>query len=193
MFWRIALAPLRRPQNRSWLAVGSAFLAAATLTGVRALYDGASLAPARALQIAGSHPLAEQSVLGILSPLVTLLTIAVLVTSGLCLSTVLVGMQITRRRELALLVALGATRRHLLRLLTGEVFAYLAIGSILGIAAGIGLAQWLAFQFFGVAAAMTLSSLALIAVTLPIVGAVSLIVPYRHLPTVAPATVLRGE
>jgi len=266
-FWRLALSPLRRPSAGSWLAVASSFVAALSLTGLAALYTGASTAPARALDAAGPNvsavapkaesagrihddlaaaiesrngrpalPLrfvsqdaasvhlrapagsasvvaqdlaarlpswrivpierttaAEERVVAVLAPLVFLLTAAVMVTCGLCLTASLVGLLEARRKELALQVALGATRSQLFRLLVGEVAAYATAGSLAGAAAGRFLAASLATRYFDAQATLPPVLAISIAGVLVLVVAGSLLVPYFRIPRLVPAAGLRGE
>src|SRR6185436_951660 len=64
--------------------------------------------------------------------LMALVTVAALVAAGLCAFGTLTDMALERRREIALMKALGATRRDVVRLFVAESLAIGAIGGLAG-------------------------------------------------------------
>jgi predicted permease len=97
-----------------------------------------------------------------------------------------------RVREIGLRVALGARRADVLRLVLGDGMRLLAMGLVLGLPLGAGLARVMSSALAGVSASdpltFTLVPLALVAVTL-----LATLVPARRAAGVDPARVLRAE
>lgn len=97
-----------------------------------------------------------------------------------------------RRKEIGIRVALGADRRHLIRLLLSKGVVLAAAGSVLGIAGGLGVGRLLRSQLHGVAPADPLS-IAIGTSVLVSVALASSFVPAWRASRVDPAVALRDE
>jgi putative ABC transport system permease protein len=80
--------------------------------------------------------------------LMALVTVAALVAAGLAAFGTLTDLALERRREIALMKALGATRRDVVRLFAAESIVIGALGGTLGWLMGVGFAQIIGRQVF---------------------------------------------
>ncbi len=115
-----------------------------------------------------------------------------LLLSAIGVSGVLAFMVSLRGRELGVRVAVGASRRDILRLVLRQGLAPVGLGLVVGIGAALAGSRLLAGQLFGVAACDPVSFAAVAGV----VGAVALIasiVPARRAAALDPMQVLREE
>jgi len=125
----------------------------------------------------------------------TLLAAAVLIilTSALCVLSTLMGWVFDRRRDFAIMKALGASERLISSFFAAEAAALGAVGAVLGFVIGIGVAAWIGrVNFhspveprFGVLPVILLGSVA--------VALLSAALPMSLLRRVEPAMILRGE
>ena len=97
-----------------------------------------------------------------------------------------------RTRELGIRMALGAERADLLRMVTREGLALAGVGIALGIAAALGLTQFLASLLFSVRPADPLTFVS-VSVLLVAVALVSSYIPARRATKVDPMVALRYE
>ena len=97
-----------------------------------------------------------------------------------------------RRKEIGIRVALGADRRHLIRLLLAKGVVLAGTGSVLGIAGGLGVGRLLRSQLHGVTPADPLS-IAIGTSVLVSVALASSFVPAWRASRVDPANALRDE
>lgn len=125
----------------------------------------------------------------------TLLASAVLIilTSALCVLSTLMGWVFDRRRDFAIMKALGASGRLLNGFFAAEAAALGAAGALLGFLVGIALAAWIGRVNFHAAVAPRFSVLPLVLAGSIIVTLLSAIVPISMLRRVQPAVILRGE
>lgn len=105
-----------------------------------------------------------------------------------------------RLRELALLRAIGASGKQVRRMITTEAFGIGVIGTVLGVIAGLGVAQLIVFGFNAIGAGFPPSSPILLPRTVlvsAIVGIgvtmVSVIVPSRRAAKIPPVAAMRPE
>jgi len=125
----------------------------------------------------------------------TLLAAAALIilTAALCVLSTLMGWVFDRRRDFAIMKALGASERLLNGFFAAEAAALGAIGAIVGFLAGIGIAAWIGRANFHAAVAPRLSVLPVVLAGSMLVTLVSAILPISLLRRVEPAVILRGE
>ena len=97
-----------------------------------------------------------------------------------------------RRREIGIRVALGARRRHIVRLVAGEGLTLVAIGLAIGIAASLTLTRLIGGLLFGVAPTDPVTFGAVVLLLL-VVSASATWMPARRAQLVDPVTVLRQE
>jgi putative ABC transport system permease protein len=125
----------------------------------------------------------------------TLLAAAVLIilTSALCVLSTLMGWVFDRRRDFAIMKALGASGRLLNGFFAAEAAALGAAGALLGFLVGLGLAAWIGRVNFHATVNPRFSVLPVVLAGSIIVTLLSAIVPISMLRRVAPAVILRGE
>lgn len=96
-----------------------------------------------------------------------------------------------RRQELGVRMALGASRRKILRMVLNEGALQLAVGSALGLALGYALAKPLSFVTYGVSLADPFLYLFIVS-TLGTVGAAACLIPARSATRADPVTAMRS-
>jgi putative ABC transport system permease protein len=153
---------------------------------------------AKALPDADVHPVrqiveAEGRVLG--KTRATLLAAAVLIilTAALCVTATLTAWVLDRRRDFAIMKALGASERLVGAFFATEAAVLGAVGALTGFIVGIGVADWIGRANFHAGITPRLSVFPLVlggSIALALLAAV---VPMALLRRVQPAIMLRGE
>ncbi len=125
----------------------------------------------------------------------TLLAAAALIilTSALCVLSTLMGWVFDRRRDFAIMKALGASDRLLNGFFAAEAAALGATGAVIGFVLGIGIAAWIGRANFHASVTPRFSVLPFILVGSMLVTLLSAILPISLLRRVQPAVILRGE
>lgn len=125
----------------------------------------------------------------------TLLAAAALIilTAALCVLSTLMGWVFDRRRDFAIMKALGASGRLLNGFFAAEALALGATGALIGFFAGIGIAAWIGRVNFHAAVVPRFSVLPIVLVGSMAVTLLSAILPISLLRQVQPAVILRGE
>jgi putative ABC transport system permease protein len=125
----------------------------------------------------------------------TLLAAAALIilTAALCVLSTLMGWVFDRRRDFAIMKALGASGRLLNGFFAAEAAALGATGAVLGFLVGIGIAAWIGRVNFHAAVMPRLSVLPVVLAGSMVVTLLSAILPISLLRQVQPAVILRGE
>ncbi len=125
----------------------------------------------------------------------TLLAAAALIilTAALCVLSTLMGWVFDRRRDFAIMKALGASGRVLNGFFAMEAAALGAIGAVLGFLVGIGIAAWIGRANFHAAVVPRFSVLPIVLAGSMAVTLLSAILPISLLRRVQPAVILRGE
>jgi putative ABC transport system permease protein len=125
----------------------------------------------------------------------TLLAAAVLIilTSALCVLSTLMGWVFDRRRDFAIMKALGASSRLLNGFFAAEAAALGATGALIGFAVGIGIAAWIGRVNFHAPVTPRLSVLPFVLAGSIIITLLSAIIPISLLRQIQPAAILRGE
>jgi putative ABC transport system permease protein len=125
----------------------------------------------------------------------TLLAAAALIilTSALCVLSTLVGWVFDRRRDFAIMKALGASGRLLNGFFAAEAALLGAMGALIGFVAGIGIAAWIGRVNFHAPVVPRLSVLPVVLAGSMAVTLLSAILPITLLRRVQPAVILRGE
>ena len=125
--------------------------------------------------------------------LMALVTVAALLAAGLCAFGSLTDLALERRREIALMKALGATRREIVRQFAVESLTIGTLGGVLGWLLGLGMAQIIGREVFHSAIAPRLDvPLEVLALSLA-VALVASLGPVRLALAVEPALALKGE
>ncbi len=125
----------------------------------------------------------------------TLLAAAALIilTAALCVLSTLMGWVFDRRRDSALMKALGASERLLNGFFAAEAAALGATGAIVGFLFGIGIAAWIGRANFHAPVVPRLGVLPVVLAGSMAVTLLSAILPISLLRRVQPAVILRGE
>lgn len=117
----------------------------------------------------------------------------IILTAALCVLSTLMGWVFDRRRDFAIMKALGASGRLLNGFFAAEAAALGAIGAVLGFLVGIAIAAWIGRVNFHAAVVPRFSVLPIILAGSMAVTLVSAILPISLLRRVQPAVILRGE
>jgi putative ABC transport system permease protein len=117
----------------------------------------------------------------------------IILTSALCVLSTLMGWVFDRRRDFAIMKALGASDWVLNGFFAAEAAAMGATGAIIGFVIGIGLAAWIGRANFHAAVMPRFSILPVILAGSIVVTLLSAILPISLLRRVQPAVILRGE
>jgi putative ABC transport system permease protein len=125
----------------------------------------------------------------------TLLSAAVLIilTAALCVLSTLMGWVFDRRRDFAIMKALGASQRLVSTFFAAEAAALGAVGAVIGYAVGVAIAAWIGHANFHATIMPRLSVLPPVLAGSVAVGLLSAILPIALLRRVEPAMILRGE
>jgi putative ABC transport system permease protein len=135
----------------------------------------------------------EARVLGKTNATVLAATTLIILTAALCVLATLMGWVFDRRRDFAIMKALGASGRLLNGFFAAEAAVLGAVGAMIGFAAGIGIAAWIGRVNFHATIEPRLSVLPVVVAGSIVVTLVSAIVPISLLRRVQPAAILRGE
>lgn len=125
----------------------------------------------------------------------TLLAAAILIilTSALCVLSTLMGWVFDRRRDFAIMKALGASERLISSFFAAEAAALGAVGAVFGFVVGIGVAAWIGRANFHAPVEPRFSVLPVILLGSMGVALLSAALPMSLLRRVEPAMILRGE
>lgn len=125
----------------------------------------------------------------------TLLAAAALIilTAALCVLSTLMGWVFDRRRDFAIMKALGASGRLLNGFFAAEAVVLGASGAVIGFLLGIGIAAWIGRVNFHAAVVPRFSVLPIVLAGSMVVTLLSAILPISLLRRVEPAVILRGE
>ncbi len=117
----------------------------------------------------------------------------IVLTSALCVLATLIGWVFDRRRDFAIMKALGASERLVSSFFAAEAAAMGVIGAILGFLIGIGVAVWIGRANFHAPVVPRFSVFPYVLAGSIAVALFSAIVPLGLLRRVEPAIILRGE
>jgi putative ABC transport system permease protein len=153
---------------------------------------------AQVLPAADVHPIrqvteGEANVLGKMRSTLLVAAVLIILTAAVCVLSTLTGWVSDRRRDFALMKALGASGRMLQSFFAAEAAALGAIGSVLGFAVGVGVAIWIGRVNFHAPVSPRLSILPEVLLGGIAIALLAAIVPISLLRRVQPATILRGE
>jgi putative ABC transport system permease protein len=125
----------------------------------------------------------------------TLLAAAALIilTAALCVLSTLMGWVFDRRRDFAIMKALGASGRLLNGFFAAEAAVLGATGALIGFVVGIGIAAWIGRVNFHAPVVPRLSVLPVVLAGSMAVTLLAAILPISLLRRVQPAVILRGE
>ena len=117
----------------------------------------------------------------------------VVLTSALCVLATLIGWVFDRRRDFAIMKALGASESLINGFFAAEAAALGVVGAILGFFIGIGVAAWIGRVNFHAPVVPRFSVFPFVLAGSVAVALVSAVLPIVLLRRVQPAIILRGE
>ncbi len=117
----------------------------------------------------------------------------VVLTAALCVLATLIGWVFDRRRDFAIMRALGASERLINGFFAAEAAALGVVGAILGFFIGIGVAAWIGRVNFHAPVVPRFSVFPYVLAGSVAVALISAILPIELLRRVQPAIILRGE
>ena len=176
-----------QPSTIEVAASGSATEVATVMTQLAQAIPAADVRPVRQIMEG------EARVLG--KTRATLLAAAALIilTAALCVLSTLMGWVFDRRRDFAIMKALGASERLLNGFFAAEAAALGATGAMIGFLVGIGIAAWIGRANFHAPVVPRLGVLPIVLAGSMAVTLISAILPISLLRRVQPAVILRGE
>jgi putative ABC transport system permease protein len=176
-----------QPSTIEVAASGSAAQVATVMNQLAQAIPAADIRPVRQIMEG------EARVLG--KTRATLLAAAALIifTAALCVLSTLMGWVFDRRRDFAIMKALGASERLLNGFFAAEAAALGATGAMIGFLAGIGIAAWIGRANFHAPVVPRLGVLPIVLTGSMAVTLISAILPISLLRRVQPAVILRGE
>ena len=125
--------------------------------------------------------------------LMSLVTVAALLAAGLCALGTLTDLALERRREIALMKALGAGRRTVVRQLAAEALAIGLLGGLAGWLFGLVMAQVIGREVFHSAIAIRWEVPPLVLALSVAVAVLASLGPIRLALAVEPAVALKGD
>jgi putative ABC transport system permease protein len=135
----------------------------------------------------------EARVLGKTRATLLAATALIILTAALCVLSTLMGWVFDRRRDFAIMKALGASQRLLSGFFAAEAAVLGAAGALIGFVVGIGIAAWIGRVNFHAPVMPRLSVLPVVLAGSMAVTLLSAILPISLLRRVQPAVILRGE
>jgi putative ABC transport system permease protein len=117
----------------------------------------------------------------------------IILTASLCVLSTLMGWVFDRRRDFAIMKALGASGRLLNGFFAAEAAALGATGALIGFVVGVGIAAWIGRVNFHAPVVPRFAVLPVVLAGSMIVTLISAILPISLLRQVQPAVILRGE
>ena len=119
--------------------------------------------------------------------------ILIVLTAALCVLATLTGWVFDRRKDFAIMKALGASERLVSGFFAAEAAALGAVGALVGFVIGIGIAAWIGRVNFNAPVVPRFSVLPIVLAGSIAVALLSAIVPMSLLRRVQPAVILKGE
>jgi putative ABC transport system permease protein len=135
----------------------------------------------------------EARVLGKTRATLMAATALIILTAALCVLSTLMGWVFDRRRDFAIMKALGASDRLLNGFFAAEAAALGAAGAVIGFVLGIGIAAWIGRVNFQAPVAPRFGVLPIVLAGSIVVTLLSAVLPISLLRRVQPAVILRGE
>jgi putative ABC transport system permease protein len=175
------------PSTLEIAANGSAEDVNGVVSRLTALLPNADVKPVRQI-VEG-----EARVLGKTRATLYAAAILIILTAALCVLATLTGWVFDRRKDFAIMKALGASERLVSSFFAAEAAALGAVGALLGFLLGIGVAAWIGRVNFNAPVVPRFSVLPIVLAGSIVVALLSAIVPMSLLRRVQPAVILKGE
>jgi putative ABC transport system permease protein len=168
-------------------AAGSPEEVSATMKQLSSAVPSADIRPVRQIMEG------EARVLGKTRATLFAAAVLIILTAALCVLSTLMGWVFDRRRDFAIMKALGASEMLLTGFFAAEASALGTVGAVLGFAMGVGVAAWIGRVNFNAPVVPRFSLLPLIVLGSVAVALISSVLPISLLRRVEPAMILRGE
>lgn len=136
---------------------------------------------------------AQAALLGRTRSIVLVASAVVIVLIVLCMVTTLTGSVLERRKDFAVMKALGASDRAVNILFAGEAALLSVIGAIVGFLVGAAVAYWIGRSNFGAAIAPSPETLVPVVLGSVALALITSSAPLNLLRRIQPAGILRGE
>ncbi len=120
-------------------------------------------------------------------------TLLIILTAGLCMLATLTAAVLDRRKDFAVMKALGASNRAVNAVFAAEATALGALGAVAGYAAGLGMAFLIGRLNFSATISPRLGVFPVVLAGSMLICLGSALLPLRLLQRVQPAAILRGE
>lgn len=152
----------------------------------------------KAVQSADVHPVrqvteGEANVLGKTRSTLLWSSVFIIITAALCVLATLTGWLFDRRRDFAIMKAIGASDRLIALFVSGEAVVLACAGALLGYTGGIGIAAWIGRANFHAPVTPRLDVLPPVLAGCLAITLLATLLPLRLLRQIQPAMILRGE
>ncbi|MGA8312750.1 MAG: FtsX-like permease family protein [Terriglobales bacterium] len=168
-------------------ASGSPEEVSATIQRLTQALPGTEVRPVRQIMEA------EAQVLGKMRATLLVASVLIIFTAAVCVLATLTGWVSDRRRDFALMKALGASGRMIQGFFAAEAAAIGAVGAMIGFTLGVGAAIWIGRINFHAPISPRFAIFPVILAGGVAIALVAAIVPISLLGRVQPASILRGE
>jgi putative ABC transport system permease protein len=135
----------------------------------------------------------EARVLGKTRATLAAAAVLIIATAALCVLSTLIGWVFDRRRDFAIMKALGASEGLIGGFFAAEAAALGAVGAIIGFGIGVGVAAWIGRVNFHAPVGPRFNILPVVLLGSIVVALVSAVLPIFLLRRLQPAMILRGE
>jgi len=176
-----------KPSTIEISATGSSSDIAAMVQKVAEAVPSAEVRPVRQIMEG------EALVLGKTRATVTTAAALIIATAALCLLSTLLGWVFDRRRDFAIMKALGASGRLIGGFVAAEAAALGAVGAVIGFAIGIAIAALIGRINFHAPVVPRFDMLPIVLAGGVVVALISSVIPIFLLQRVEPAMILKGE
>jgi putative ABC transport system permease protein len=166
---------------------GSASDVSRVITDLSAVFPTAKVEPVRQIVEAEGRVLNKTRMALLAS------TLLIILTAALCMLSTLTASVLDRRKDFAVMKALGASNRAVNAVFAAEAAALGALGAVAGFAVGLGIALLIGRLNFSAAVSPRLSIFPAVLLGSVLISLGSALLPLRLLQRVQPATILRGE
>jgi putative ABC transport system permease protein len=120
-------------------------------------------------------------------------TAVIILTAALCMLATLTASVFDRRKDFAVMRALGASQRTVSALFAAEAAGIGLVGAVLGFALGLGIAAWIGRANFHASISPRFGIFPEVALGSVLVALLAALMPISLLRKVQPAVILRGE
>jgi putative ABC transport system permease protein len=168
-------------------AYGSAAEVSSLLSALRRDLAGADVHPVRRVTEG------EANILGKTRSTLLWSAVFIVCTAALCVLATLTGWIFDRRRDFAIMKAIGASDWLIAAFVAGEAAVLACAGALLGFVAGTGIAAWIGRVNFHAQVSPRIDVLPPVLIGCLLVTLIATLLPLRLLRHIQPAMILRGE